>query len=140
MHILYYELLSMCHERSILPVVAAKAAIEVAAIETTPEDFKRQMRDKTLCLVMPEIPQGMEYGKDCFWRFFQQKFIWHRAWCGTPKQKDVAAAFIRKHREIAQNRGEQWPPKPTFRPKVTLPQPRDGKDGANGWVPRSGKE
>lgn len=89
---------------------------------------------------MPERPDGMEYGKDCFWRFFQQKLIWHRAWCGTEKGKGIAADFLKKHREIAQQRGSQWPPIPTFRPMVIMPQPRDGKDGANGWTPRTGKE
>lgn len=140
-HPLYSELLSMCHENSpIANPEGARAAIETASIPNTPEEFRRQMRDKTARYIMPERPAGMEYGKDCFWRFFQQKFVWHNAWFGTPNGKNIAAEFLKKHREIEQKRGGQWPPTPTFRPMVIMPQPRDGKSGANGWTPRTGKE
>lgn len=140
-HPLHYELLSMCHEDSIVPnPEGARAAIETAAIPGTPDGFRQEMRDKTQHFIMPQRFDGMEYGKDCFWRFFQQKFVWHRLWCGDDKTKQHAADFLKKHREIAEKNGTAWPPKPTFRPMVTMPQPRDGKDGANGWTPRTGKE
>lgn len=139
-HPLYYELASLCHERSTIPnPQGAMNAIEIAFTPELPDDFRKQMRDKTQHFIMPEKPDGMEYGKDCFWRFFQQKFVWHHLWCGTDAGKQRAADFLKKHREAAQKHGSAWPPAPTFRPATTVPMPRDGRDGANGWMPRTGK-
>jgi len=98
------------------------------------------MRDKTVHFIMPTRPDGMEYSKDCFWRQFQQKFVWHKAWMGTQEQKESAAQWLRLERETAQRRGNAWPPIPTFRPMVVMPEPWDGKEEKPGRMPRTGKE
>lgn len=141
MHPLYNELLALCHADSpISNPYLADPAVKTAAIETTAIEMRKQLEVATAGYIMPERPQGTEYGKDCFWRMFQQKFIWHRAWHGTPQQKEYAAEFLRKRREIEQSHGRQWPPKPSFRPVVTMPPVWDGKDEKAGRVPRTGKE
>lgn len=119
----------------------AASAVRIAANANNPEQFRREMRDKTARFILPTKPDGTEYGKDCFWREFQQKFVWHRAWMGTPEQKRNAAEWLRKQREQAQRRGAAWPPNPLpFRAAVTLPQAWSGKDEKPGRVPRTGKE
>lgn len=118
----------------------AMSAIKTAAIPDTPELFRQEMEKKTARFIMPAKPDGMEFNRDCFWREFQQKFIWHRAWMGKPEQKRHAAEWLKSQRETALRRGKQWPPNPLpFRPKVTLPMPNDGKDERAGRVPRGGK-
>lgn len=138
---LYEELLSLTIEGSpIQNPDGAAQAISTAKIAGTPEEMRRQMRDMTARFIMPSKPDGAEFSRDCFWRAFQQKFIWHRAWCGTPEQKQHAADWLRKERETAQRRGQVWPPKPLpLRAKVTIPQPWDGKEEKAGRVPRDGK-
>ena len=118
----------------------AKYAILTAALPGLPEQLCREMEAKTARFIMPEKPDGMEYNRDCFWREFQQKFIWHRAWMGTPEQKLHAAEWLKGQRETALRRGKKWPPNPLpFRPKVTMPTPWEGKDEKAGRVPRDGK-
>lgn len=117
----------------------AAAAIRTARIAGTPDVFRKEMCVKTARFIVPTIPDGMEYSKDCFWREFQAKFIWHRAWMGTDAQKESSAAWLRKERETAQRRGNVWPPKPTFRPAVKLPMPWDGRNEKAGRVPVDGK-
>ena len=118
----------------------AKSAIMTAAIPDLPEQLRRGMEAKTASFILPEKPDGMEFNRDCFWREFQQKFVWHRAWVGTPDQKRHAAEWLKKERETALRRGKQWPPNPLpFRPKVTVPQPWDGKNEKAGRIPRDGK-
>lgn len=140
---LYDQLLSIClpHDSPVSNPYGAIAAIKTASMPDTPEQFRREMRDKTARFILPEKPDGMEFSRDCFWREFQQKFVWHRAWMGTPEQKSHSAAWLKKERETALRRGTAWPPKPLpFRGKVTLPQPNDGKGEKPGRVPRTGKE
>lgn len=118
----------------------AMSAIKTAAIPDTPEQLRREMETKTARFIMPEKPDGMEFNRDCFWRKFQQNFIWHRTWMGTPEQKRHAAEWLKGQRETALRRGKQYPPKPLpFRPKVALPMPNDGKGERAGRVPRDGK-
>lgn len=118
----------------------ATGAVKTAALPDMPEQFRKEMRDKTARFILPEKPDGMEFSKDCFWREFQQKFVWHRAWMGTPEQKANAAEWLRKERETALKRGHEWPPKPLpFRKKVTLPETWTGKEEKSGRVPRDGK-
>lgn len=119
----------------------AMNAIKTAAMPDLPRYFCQEMRNKTARFILPEKPDGMEFSKDCFWREFQQKFIWHRMWCGTPEQKRYAAEWLKSQRETALRRNKQWPPNPLpFRQKVAIPQPLDGKDEKPGRLPRTGKD
>lgn len=138
---LYDELLTLTGDQS--PArnpEGAKQAIEIAALSGTPDQFRREMRDKTAHFILPEIPEGMEFGKNCFWRKFQDAFVWHRAWMGSDEIKAHTANWLRRERETAQKRGQAWPPKPTFRPVARpVPQPLDGREERPGRVPRTGK-
>lgn len=139
---LYSELLTIAYspESPISNPDAAVSAIRTAAIPDLPEQLRKDMRDKCASIILPEKPDGMEFSKDCFWRHFQQRFIWHRAWMGTPDQKHRAAEWLKSQRETALRRGTAWPPKPLpFRKKVAMPMPNDGKDERPGRVPRNGK-
>lgn len=139
---LYDELLTIAYspQSPISNPDGAMSAIRTAAIPDTPEGFRQKMRDKTASFILPEKPEGMEFNRDCFWRKFQQKFVWHRAWMGTPEQKRHAAEWLKKERETALRRGTAWPPNPVpFRPTVTLPKPWDGKEEKPGRVPRTGR-
>lgn len=139
---LYNELLTLCYspESPVSNPEGAMQSVSTAAIPDAPEQFRQDMRDKCARFILPEKPEGMEFSPNCFWREFQQKFIWHRAWMGTPEQKRHAAEWLRKERETALRRGKQWPPKPLpFRAKVAIPQPWDGKEEKAGRVPRDGK-
>ena len=138
---LYHELLTLTGDQS--PArnpEGAKQAIEIAALSGTPDQFRREMRDKTAHFILPEIPDGCEFSRDCFWWDFQIKLIWYRAWMGTTSQQQFAADWLRTQRETAQKRGQAWPPKPTFRPVARpVPQPWDGREERPGRVPRTGK-
>lgn len=118
----------------------ARQAIGIAANQNSPLEFRRQMRDKTAHFILPEIPEGCEFSRDCFWSKFRAKFIWRKVWTGSDLEKETAAKWLQSQRETAQVRRQPWPPKPTFR-KVAgpLPQPWDGKEERPGRVPRTGK-
>ena len=139
---LYNELLSLIASPD-TPVSnpdGAMSAIKTAAIPDLPEQLRREMESKTFRFILPTKPEGAEFNRDCFWREFQQKFIWHRAWMGTPEQKRHAAEWLKSQREMALRRNQAWPPKPLpFRAKVTMPMPNDGKEERPGRVPRDGK-
>jgi len=117
----------------------AQGAIKAASVPNTPEQFRREMRDATAEMIMPARPINMAFSKDCFWREFQQKFVWHKAWMGTDEQKTSVAKWLRNQRETAQRRGNAYPPQPSFRPIVTMPEPWKGKDEKPGRVPMDGK-
>lgn len=139
---LYSELLTLTYstETPIANPDGAMHAVRTAALPDLPELFRKDMRDKCAHFILPEKPDGMEFSRDCFWREFQQKFVWHRAWMGTPEQKKHAAEWLAGERQKALKRGTAWPPKPLpFRAKVTMPQPWDGKEEKAGRVPRNGK-
>ena len=81
---------------------------------------------------LPSIPPGMDYAKDSFWFRLRHKFMWKReieAWAWYIQQRDKAALH-----------GDKFPPAPVFAPKVTLPEPRTGREGDSGRVPWTGKE
>ena len=138
---LYDELLTLTGDQS--PArnpEGARDAIQTAATPGLPEEFRREMRDKTAHFILPEIPDGCEFSRDCFWRRFQEKLVWHRAWMGIQESKWGASAWLRTQRETAQKRGQAWPPKPTVRPLARpVPQPWDGREERPGRVPRTGK-
>lgn len=139
---LYDELISIAAspETPVSNPDGAKSAVLTAALPDLPEQLRREMEKTTARFILPGKPDGMEFSKDCFWREFQQKFVWHRAWCGTVEQKKHAAEWLKKERETALRRGKQWPPKPLpFRLKVALPMPNDGRDEKPGRIPRDGK-
>jgi len=139
---LYSELLTLAYstDTPISNPDAAVSAIRTAAIPDLPEQLRKDMRDKCAGLILPEKPDGMEFSKDCFWRHFQQRFVWHRAWMGTPDQKHRAAEWLKSQRETALRRDKAWPPKPLpFRKKVAMPMPWDGREEKAVRVPRDGK-
>jgi hypothetical protein len=49
---------------------------------------------------------------------------------------NIAKSGLKERREWRQTNGLAWPPVPKYKVAVTLPQPMDGKDGANAWTPR----
>ena len=130
-HALYDELRMLTDNPHVI------AAIETAAITDTPETFRAGLYRATS--VMPEIPKGNRFSKDCFWAKFQEKFIWHTAFGTHPAKKNRAAEWLQEQRESAQRRGHAWPPKPVFMPVSTTPQPWDGRNEKPGNVPRDGK-
>jgi len=152
---IYEELTTLCAGESYCQnPEGALSSIRIAATPGTPQTMREAFRDRTARFIMPERPNGMEYSRDNFWRGFQQRFIWHRMWVGTPEQQQRAADWLRKERETAQRRAadwlrkeretaqrrrQAWPPKPTFTPMVAVPQPWDGKDERPGKMPRDGK-
>lgn len=132
MNALYHELRTLTDNPHVW------AAIETAAIEGAPAEMLRGL-EKSVS-ILPAIPPGKRFSKECFWAKFQAKFIWHTAFGKDQPRKESAARWLRAMREAAQRRNRQWPPKPIFVPAVTMPQPWDGKDEKPGRVPREGKE
>lgn len=102
-HALYDELRTLTDNPHVI------AAIETAAVSDTPETFRAGLYRATS--VLPEIPKGKRFSKDCFWGKFQAKFVWHTAWHGPEVRKDSAEKWLRERREEAQTRGHAWPPK-----------------------------
>jgi hypothetical protein len=134
---IYDELILLTAGDTVRNPEGAAAVIRAAANETLPRGFRRRMRDKTWHMILPEIPEGKEFSRDNFWFWFQMRFVWHRAWMGTERQKQTQATWLRTQRETAYRRGEAWPPKPSFRPiPAALPQPWTGKDERPGRAPQ----
>lgn len=131
-HPLYDELRTLTDNPHVI------AAINTADISGAPAELLRGL-EKTVS-IMPEIPTGKRFSKECFWGKFQAKFIWHTAWHGPEVRKDSAEKWLRTRREEAQTRGQEWPPKPVFIPVSTTPDPWDGRNEKPGNVPRDGKE
>ena len=113
------------------------AAIDTAAIEGAPEGLLRGL-EKSVS-ILPAIPPGKRFSKECFWGKFQAKFVWHIAFGKDDARKDSAARWLRAMREAAQHRNHLWPPTPKFVPAVTVPEPWIGMDEKPGRVPRDGK-
>ena len=114
------------------------AAIETAAIEGAPEGLLRGL-EKSVS-ILPAIPPGKRFSKECFWGKFQAKFVWHTAFGKDDVRKDSAARWLQAMREAAQRRDKPWPPTPKFIPSVTVPEVWTGKNEKPGRVPRDGKE
>ena len=119
---LYDELILLCE------TTQAKKAIESAAIENTPEEFRKQMCKETRKHVVPGIPEGQVRLKECFWFTCNVKGVWECAWGTNDEKKDRLAEWIRAKREATQRRGKAWPQKPIYQKAFTLPQPRTGKE------------
>lgn len=113
------------------------AAINTAAITGAPAEMLRKL-EKTVS-ILPEIPAGQRFAKECFWAKFHAKFVWHTAFGKDDDRKDSAARWLQAMREAAQRRGQQWPPKPIFLPAVTMPEVWEGKQEKAGRVPMEGK-
>ena len=111
------------------------AAINTAEIQGAPSGLLRSL-EKSVS-ILPEIPPGKRFLKDCFWAKFQVKFVWHTAFGDDRTRKENAARWLRAMREAAQRRGRAWPPVPVFVPAVTLPEPWTGMDEKPGRVPRT---
>lgn len=142
MNPLYLELLSIAYSPSspIANPEGAMQSIRTAALPDLPEEMRKGMYDKCARFILPEKPDGLEFSKDCFWRQFQQRFVWYRAWMGTSEQKSRAAEWLKSQRETALRRGNQWPPNPLpFRHKTVMPEPWDGKEERPGRMPIEGK-
>ena len=110
------------------------AAINTAAITGAPAEMLRKLGKQVS--ILPEVPAGQRFAKECFWSKFQAKFIWHTAFGKDKIRKENAARWLRAMREAAQRRGHAWPPIPVFVPAVTIPEPWTGKDEKPGRVPR----
>lgn len=131
MNALYSELRALTDNLHVI------AAIDTAAIPDAPEGLLRGL-EKSVS-ILPEIPTGKRFAKECFWAKFQAKFVWHTAFGKDGARKENAARWLRSMREAALRRNQQWPPKPIFIPFVTMPEPWEGKDEKPGRVPREGK-
>ncbi len=130
-HPLYHELRTMTDNPHVW------AAIDTAAIEGAPEGLLRGL-EKSVS-ILPAIPPGKRFSKECFWGKFQAKFVWHTAFGKDSARKDSAARWLRAMREAAQHRNHVWPPTPKFVPSVTIPEAWTGKDEKPGRVPMDGK-
>lgn len=131
MNTLYVELRTLTDNPYIL------SAIDIAAIPDAPEGLLRGL-EKSVS-ILPEIPAGKRFAKECFWAKFQAKFVCHTAFGKDDARKENAARWLRAMREAALRRNQQWPPKPIFVPSVTMPEPWEGKQEKAGRVPRDGK-
>jgi len=101
------------------------AAIDTAAIPGAPAEMLRKLEKQVS--ILPEIPAGQHFAKECFWSKFQGKFVWHTAFGKDAARKESVARWLQAMREAAQRRKQQWPPKPIFMPAVTMPEAWEGK-------------
>mgnify|MGYP003498754588 FL=1 len=131
MNTLYHELRTLTDNPHVW------AAINTAAIEGAPAEMLRKLEKQIS--ILPAIPPGKRFAKECFWAKFQAKFVWHIAFGKDDARKDSAARWLREMREAAQSRGQQWPPISIFVPSVTVPEVWDGKNEKPGRIPRDGK-
>lgn len=131
MNAIYDELLLLCKTEQ------GRNAVKTAAIEGTPEAFRKEMCKATRKHVVPEIPEGQIRLRECFWFTFNVKGIWECAWGTNDEKKTRVAEWIKSKREMAQKRSGEWPPKPIYQKAFTLPQPRTGKDGDSAYIPKN---
>ena len=131
MNTLYSELRTLTDNPHVI------AAIDTAAIPGAPAEMLRKLEKQVS--ILPELPAGQRFAKECFWAKFQAKFVWHTAFGKDDARKENAARWLQAMREAAQRRGQQWPPKPIFLPAVTMPEVWEGKQEKPGRVPREGK-
>jgi hypothetical protein len=122
MKTLYTELQLLCTTDQ------ATKAVQTAAIEGTPEQFRKAMCKETRKYIVPQIPEGHARLKECFWLRFSVKSVWECAWGTNDERKERLAEWLKEKREAAQKRGSEWPPKPIYQKAFSLPQPRTGKD------------
>lgn len=128
---LYSELRTLTDNPNVI------AAIDTAAIAGAPAELLRKL-EKSVS-ILPEVPTGQRFAKECFWAKLDAKYVWHTAFGKDEYRKEIIALFLRTRREAAQRRNQQWPPKPIFIPAVTMPEVWEGKDEKPGRVPRDGK-
>lgn len=95
---------------------------------------------ETRALFYPKLPAGMRFAKLSFWAVLHSSDVWMRAMKGCSARQNAAARYIVGQERFCKGRGYAWPPVPRFEAAPELPQVRDGKDGANAWTPRTGKE
>jgi len=117
MNALYAELQLLCTTDQ------ATKAVQTAAIEGTPEEFRKEMCKATRKHVVPPLPTGYIRIKECFWFAFNVKGVWECTWGTNDEKKNRLAEWLKEKRESAQKRGAEWPPKPIFQKAFTLPQP-----------------
>lgn len=113
------------------------AAINTAAIPGAPSGLLSALEKHVS--ILPKVPAGKRFLKDCFWAKFQSRFIWHTAFGDDQTRKESTARWLRSMREASQRRGYTWPPEPIFVPAVTVPEVWTGKEEKPGRVPRDGK-
>lgn len=106
MNSLYSELRTLTDSPNVI------AAIDTAAIEGAPVYLLHGL-EKTVS-ILPEIPAGQHFAKECFWSKFQGKFVWHTAFGKDDDRKESATRWLQAMREAAQSKGQEWPPKPIF--------------------------
>lgn len=88
-------------------------------------------------LDIPPAPPGFDFARDTFWWTYCERFARPRKF--RWKIKPIAYEWFDREERKARLEGKAWPPTPVFRKmSPPVPQPRDGKDGANGWTPRKG--
>jgi len=122
MKALYTELQLLC------TIDQATKAVQTAAIEGTPEEFRKEMCKATRKYIVPGIPEGRIRWKGCFWFTFNIKGVWECAWGANDEKKDRIAEWLKAKRETAQKYGRPWPPAPVYTAAFTLPQHRTGKE------------
>ena len=90
---LYDELLLLCATDH------ARGAVKSAAIEGTPEQFRKEMCKTTRKHVVPGIPEGQARLRECFWFSFNVKGVWECAWGTNDEKKDRLAEWLKEKRE-----------------------------------------
>ena len=140
-HPLYQELLLLATDAN------ARAAVNLAANGSTPKEQRKEWCKRTRAAFFPRKPEGMTYLRHSFWQQVEAKFIWEIAWGVLPttdERKTRLAEWLKERREEAIRRAKGdvisldgiWPPAASFQRAYTLPQPKDGRDGATAWTPR----
>lgn len=89
-------------------------------------------------LELPPVPDGKDFARDSFWWTYRERFAMPMkfGW----KIKPIAKEWFDREENSARLESKPFPPAPIFRTPPKIPPIRDGKDGANGWTPRTGKE
>jgi len=77
------------------------AAIDTAAIEGAPAEMLQNLEKQVY--ILPAIPPGKRFSKECFWGKFQAKFVWHTAFGKDSARKDSAARWLQAMREAGMN-------------------------------------
>lgn len=106
MNTLYSELRTLTDNPHVI------AAIDTAAIPGAPAEMLRKL-EKTVS-ILPEIPPGKRFSKECFWAKLDAQYVWNTAFGKDEYRKEIVAEFLRLRREAAQSKGQHWPPKPIF--------------------------
>lgn len=92
------------------------------------EDHRRDAAN-SLSEILPAKPAKCKFAPDSFWSKFCQKQVWPTAFHGTEQQQEIRAAWLRRERERATDKGLAWPPPVrTSRATGHPPQVRTGKE------------